>query len=393
MIGGHYPCLNTAVIRLITVSTPMTIPTNITRPKGTNRYLFSIRINGKRINKSFPDADYGGQEKALAAAIEYKRKVYEENGLDEKGRGGNGPITGVSRTSSIRYGVERAYWQAVWTDHSGKPHTRRFSVTKLGERKAQQQAIAARNDALKALQDGEDPRFIQPVTKYTKLWRYMDFPKFLSLLDDSAIFFARADSFEDPYEGELPKGNVALRNFVKSKSSSTGDNLPQAADKKTVMISCWHMSTYESAAMWKLYGQANQAICITTKYAKLKNQLVKGAHIGLVRYVDHNRAWVPENNIYYPYMFKRKSFEHEKEVRALIDINLLDQEDLFLKTEHGFKNRVDLNTLIDEIYVDPSASEWFFQLVKSVVAKYNIKAPVKKSPLLLSPKGANNALH
>jgi len=368
-------------------------PVNITRPSGTKRYFFSIRINGKKINKGFPDSEYGTKEKALEAAVEYKKKIYKDNNLSEKGRGGlSGNATGVSRTSSFRDNLELIYWQATWVGANKKQVTRRFPVSKYGERKAKQMAVAARKDALKALAVGDDPRFIQPLTKYKKLWRYMDFTKFLSMLEDSAIFFSRADMFEDPYEGEVPKGNEKLKNFVRSKHSHKNIPTLKVADKTKIMISCWHMSSYESAAMWKLYGQANEAICITTKYAKLKNQLSKYAKIGLVQYVNYNTAWAPENNIYYPYMFKRKSFEHEKEVRAIIDSDTLQQDDLLLKAEYGYKYPVNINTLIDEIYVDPSASEWFLELVKNVVSRYHYNINVIKSPLLITPESANKSI-
>src|SRR5687768_14667395 len=35
----------------------------------------------------------------------------------------------------------------------------------------------------------------------TKLWRYMDLAKFLHLLEDRTLFFARADRLGDPFEG------------------------------------------------------------------------------------------------------------------------------------------------------------------------------------------------
>ena len=35
----------------------------------------------------------------------------------------------------------------------------------------------------------------------TKLWRYMDFTKYVSMLSSSSLFFARADTFDDFYEG------------------------------------------------------------------------------------------------------------------------------------------------------------------------------------------------
>ena len=35
------------------------------------------------------------------------------------------------------------------------------------------------------------------------LWRYMDLAKFLSLLDESSLYFTRIDHFNDSYEGAL----------------------------------------------------------------------------------------------------------------------------------------------------------------------------------------------
>ena len=44
-----------------------------------------------------------------------------------------------------------------------------------------------------------------------KIWRYVDFSKFLSLLEDSAIFFSRADKLDDPFEGSYSKVNIKVR--------------------------------------------------------------------------------------------------------------------------------------------------------------------------------------
>jgi hypothetical protein len=35
----------------------------------------------------------------------------------------------------------------------------------------------------------------------SKVWRYMDFTKFVSLLDGNALFFSRADRLSDAWEG------------------------------------------------------------------------------------------------------------------------------------------------------------------------------------------------
>src|ERR1019366_1228235 len=39
------------------------------------------------------------------------------------------------------------------------------------------------------------------------LWRYMDSGKFEAMLAESAIYFARQDRLEDPFEGRFSEGN------------------------------------------------------------------------------------------------------------------------------------------------------------------------------------------
>ena len=35
----------------------------------------------------------------------------------------------------------------------------------------------------------------------SKIWRYVDLPKFLSLLEGASLYLARADRLGDPFEG------------------------------------------------------------------------------------------------------------------------------------------------------------------------------------------------
>ena len=83
-----------------------------------------------------------------------------------------------------------------------------------------------------------------------------------------------------------------------------------------------------------------------------------------------------------PFLQKRKSFEHEHEVRAInLDLPLapdfgdLDGPsgpkaiDLSIATyEIGTYREVDLSRLINEVIVGPYASDWFTELVQSVTS-------------------------
>jgi len=47
--------------------------------------------------------------------------------------------------------------------------------------------------------------FKQPSDLDVPIWRYMTIAKLLSLLDNRALFFARLDKLNDPFEGSITK--------------------------------------------------------------------------------------------------------------------------------------------------------------------------------------------
>ena len=62
-------------------------------------------------------------------------------------------------------------------------------------------------------------KFHNPPPADTILWRYMDFTKFVSLLEKRSLFFARADKLGDPFEGATPINNIKAR-YTSLKPSS-----------------------------------------------------------------------------------------------------------------------------------------------------------------------------
>ena len=102
----------------------------------------------------------------------------------------------------------------------------------------------------------EHPYFIQPANPDIKVWRYMDFTKYISLIHRSELFCCRLGLFEDKYEGAFafmfPKNMVKSDSFVKT-TRETYEHL-----KRVTVVSCWHMNDGESAALWKLYLSNNE---------------------------------------------------------------------------------------------------------------------------------------
>jgi hypothetical protein len=96
--------------------------------------------------------------------------------------------------------------------------------------------------------------------------------------------------------------------------------------------------------------------------------------IGKVNYIDYNTDWLPEGNLFYPFLFKRKSFEHERELRAIIMINPLSREgELDLDKEVVYIVEyidVNLHKLIESVFFTPTAPDWFLSLVKFIMKRY-----------------------
>jgi hypothetical protein len=222
----------------------------------------------------------------------------------------------------------------------------------------------------------------------------MDFAKYVSLVSSSSLFFSRSDRFADPFEGSLSQGNLRLRPTVYSAIPtdqqeslfSQMSNFSRWARQWTY-INCWHLNEHESAAMWDLYAKINEAVAVETTYDRLLQILPKRVFLGCVNYIDYGKDWLPEGNSLYPFMHKRKSFEHEREVRAII--HDLPCGELFnynkINESQGQHVPIALNDLIVAVHVSPTAPVWFTDLVSQVTEKYELSVVVARSDLYSSP--------
>ena len=138
----------------------------------------------------------------------------------------------------------------------------------------------------------EHPVF-EPPHEDAVLWRYMDFTKFVSLLDAQSLFFSRADRLGDPFEGSYSKANIALRpalyqGTILQFAWETLAPFYQAMRQFT-LINCWHEANHESAAMWRLYSRDNDGIAIRTTFNALTQSFTCNdtIFIGKVNYIDY----------------------------------------------------------------------------------------------------------
>lgn len=249
----------------------------------------------------------------------------------------------------------------------------------------------------------EHPVFQKPRDENAKIWRYMDFTKFVSLVDRKALFFSRADKLPDKFEGSYSKANIELRPTV-YKNKIPEHILRQFAYsfkemRKFFLINSWHLSECESAAMWKLYLRSDEGIAIQSTFTRLTKSFDKhpedDIHVGKVKYIDYETDWLPEGNLFYPFLHKRKSFQHEQELRAII-VRIpykerkhgKDDLEVDLKKEVvdvGVYVNVELDVLSERVYVSPTAQEWFNSLVDSILRRYEIEKKIEQSSLAKGP--------
>ena len=217
------------------------------------------------------------------------------------------------------------------------------------------------------------------------LWRYMDFPKFVSLVDSSSLFFPRADQLGDPFEGSFSPLNFSTlaERYTPDVAEGIRKAMPGFARlRASHFINCWHWNDYESDAMWKIYSEKNAGIAVKTDFASLAQSFIGDTNVfvGQVRYVDYNHDMIPESNVFYAYLHKRNHFAHEREVRA-IATNSPGSDD----PHPGLYCEVDLSVLIHAVVLSPLAPAWIAQLVRSVADKYGLQAPITASILAERP--------
>jgi len=240
----------------------------------------------------------------------------------------------------------------------------------------------------------------------TPIWRYMDFTKFVSMLDQHSLFFCRPDSLDDRFEGAWGKASLAhikndLRQRIKDGGSVVGgiDHQPMGVTtnasvfRRITAVNCWHLSPHESEAMWKLYIHSHHGVAVKSSTSKLIDAFFDDQtvliHIGLVNYIDYDTDPIPFGNYLTPLLHKRKSFEHERELRAVAyKVEIIETENSYSQrglTEEfkkpGEHIRVDLSKLIASIHLAPGCPMWIEQLVKSVLTHYDLDVPVLRSKL------------
>ena len=221
-----------------------------------------------------------------------------------------------------------------------------------------------------------------------EVWRYVDFTKFIDLLDSSCLFFPRLMVLQkvDPYEGSFLPFVSLDRQDKKSKRTLRGLDRSVAS---TTFVSSWYLSGVESAALWRLFPKSDEGIAIKSTVERLGKSIAEGygeytVWMGSVTY-GHGRA--RERKVNRPRSFssddavftKRACFEHEKELRLVIYAHDLAKP--IARGRKELKVPVNISSLISEVVISPEAPRWMKNLVERISKKYGFSLAVRQSTL------------
>jgi hypothetical protein len=255
----------------------------------------------------------------------------------------------------------------------------------------------------------EHPDFHPPSDLDAVIWRYMDLPRFVALLDKEALYFPRADMFDDPHEGAMPAADIEARSQAMSVSTGGEQVEMQWAPGlsgpvdlslitiRSTFINCWNLSDYESAALWSIYGKS---VAIRSTYRGLRDAFRPEdddeVYIGVVRYIDYaHDAMQGRRTDLARFVHKRLYFENEHELRAVVVNGKAWTTDFDDGTWQwnidgdprvGLSIPVDLETLIHEVYVAPEQPDWVREVTQAVCDRFGLERTVRRSSLDERPR-------
>lgn len=294
----------------------------------------------------------------------------------------------------------------------------------------------------------EPHNLLTPPTDQQRIWRYMDFAKFVSLISKRALYFCNLEILAktDPHEGLLSHPNYRHRKwneisdltpeehklvffeemtgekrriqFESQRNSKEYWLRRRFYDRRSLSVNCWHANTYESAAMWTQYIRGGEGIAVTSTYPRLVDALAQAKQRvfgGMVKYLDWDKD--PVDNTFILPFSKRASFVYENELRLVywdLEVNDKINELCGILSQHmidhlyrrisgkinwdliesdvdkvqyapGVYISADLNKLIDEIYVSPTSPDWFLEVVSEVCERFSLDRTPVRSDLFSSP--------
>lgn len=303
-------------------------------------------------------------------------------------------------------------------------------------------------------------RYFKTPQKCEKIWRYMPIDKFMAMLSEESLYFPNIYLFNDRCEGELSseslkevyktnllhEKNTPIKQddaFFREKENLESPLMRRHKDRSLkrlhsfetllrdfsnhlMFCSSWFLKKNESHSMWAEYGDKRSptSVAIQTTVGDLIQSFEPSSyqiHIGKVKYKNYknydkehiggyedflSKDLTDPNKVlelfYAPVLHKRKIYDDEKEVRAIISFEsvcenyldriytseipfysdrLFEKDSRFFRADQtnimkdipkGISIKINLQTLLKKIVISPNANEYFHKPFRKLIKSHNI---------------------
>ena len=200
----------------------------------------------------------------------------------------------------------------------------------------------------------------------------MEVSRLIEIIITGTIHLANVSTFQDNHEHRVQTQiieKIAL-GLDPEESKKCRERFKDIISK--AVVSCWHESDHESIAMWRIFapGGCGAAIQTTVQGFREALQTDQAVSIRRVQYIDYDREIPNLNSGFGTLLCKRKMFDFEKEIRAI----MLNDE----PRQHA-KIPVNAEKLIKQIYLS-NESIGHKKLIEQLLLKEKkINIPIQTS--------------
>lgn len=213
-----------------------------------------------------------------------------------------------------------------------------------------------------------------PKRSLQQLWRYLSCDRLLDLLSSEELYFTYLPRLSDGLEGTLTDRtyvrlfNRAFEHYGKLRLARQEVETYQK-HSAGFFVNCWHMNDSESYLMWRVYGDRGCAIQTTFERAQIAfDSFPEEVNGGVVQYIDFSREALPIGNVFTPVVTKDLPYRDEREFRFL-QWQPQYGHDFAEPGPPGIRVKVDLNKLIQGIYISPRLSDLPREILEVINAK------------------------
>ena len=222
---------------------------------------------------------------------------------------------------------------------------------------------------------------LEPTVPDDEIWRFMPVQFFEDVMANEELHFTRADGFKQDEEEGIPSEDylrrvLGIRRHVLGDETKLSHHMGTLAQQRqTYYVLCWHLYRHETLEMWQ--GFAETGVAVRSRYDLLKSVMegmLDTTQLGLMRYGEERLYQTGRYNVLQFINTKRKRYEGECEVRAIIEGQFAGDNRHFDASNYGHsrplpenpppswlqchkRRRIDLSSLITGVVVSPFAGD------------------------------------